>query len=95
MIGTVINTMRVFEVVAQVAPDPAFPGEIAAILDMPEQECLEILTGLTRGGWLRNTSDGFQTIGQRVFRLVETDHKTLDRSFIDRGHPVPSVIADV
>lgn len=93
MTELVVNTMRVFEVVSQVAPDPAFPAEVGQILGVSESDCSAILESLWAGGWLRKTSEGFQTIGQRVFRLTSGDYRLLDQTFRDRGERVPQVFS--
>jgi hypothetical protein len=84
------NTLRVFELLGKVAPDPVYPSEAAEILDLTETECLTILINLAYDEWARETEKGFQTLGQIVRRMERTTHETLD-SYFSGGlnEPVP------
>ena len=85
------NTLRVFNLLCEVSPDPVFPAEASEILAIPESECFVILISLAYDEWIRETEVGFQTLGMPVMKkaCTPTAHASLDLSFRHANKPVP------
>lgn len=85
------NTLRVFNLICEVSPDPVFPSEAAALLDIPELECSVILISLAYDEWVRETEVGFQTLGHPIKKRadVPSAHASMDLFFKHANKAVP------
>lgn len=84
------NTMRVFNLLREVSPDPVFAAEAASLLDLEEGECLVIMISLSFDEWIRETERGFQTLGQPIDKIGLHGHAAMDRFFTGGlGETVP------
>jgi hypothetical protein len=82
-------TMRVFCILTIVAPEPATAEELAEFTELPVETVTIILISLALDEWIRETAEGFQTIGPRLRTLDRIAYLILDESLVDGGRELP------
>ncbi len=89
--ATIRDTVKVLRLMSRTATLPVTASEVAEMAELPEEFCLECLINLAFDEIIRETDQGFQTLGLEVGKLDPRVHKILDQSFDDRGLPPPRV----